>query len=277
METLNQFKARHLGEDARASATPAFSALVQSATVEFLSSMQLLAERARFLTGSTAVAIAVRNGPEFVYRASAGHSAEVGSTSDTRHAPIANCIASAKPCTVSAHTSRGQLARAAVPVIRHQEVAGFFELSASRSSFSNEDMTAVSDLAEMVNTALDHMDAAENAHRQILETNSPAKLETPTPVSWHASSETETSSKSDVAQATAPLPLQVHTCQACGFPISDGRKLCVECEQKPGAQHVRQPQFLAAEQEESWIAAHGYTIASLLATALVAAIVYWLR
>jgi hypothetical protein len=31
------------------------------------------------------------------------------------------------------------------------------------------------------------------------------------------------------------------------------------------------------EKQESWISAHGYTVASLLVTALVAAVVYWLR
>jgi hypothetical protein len=37
--------------------------------------------------------------------------------------------------------------------------------------------------------------------------------------------------------------------------------------------------LLTAQQkeDESWISAHGYTIASLLVSALVAAIIYWLH
>jgi len=276
MDTVNLKTAdlHHVDNGNGANSDAGFSALIQTATVEFLSSMQLLAERARYLTGSTNVAIAIKENGKFVYRASAGHSAKVGSPADTRHPPIASCIASVKPSSVSTHTSQGQLARVAVPVVRHNEIAGFFELFAARSSFSNEDVLAVSGLAEMVNTAIDHLEAAENAHKEILDTNPPAKSEIPTPVSWHA--ETEASSKPDLPQST-PIPLQVHTCQSCGFPVSDSRQLCVECEQKPGAQHVRQLQLLALEKEESWIAAHGYAIASLVGTALVAAIIYWLR
>jgi hypothetical protein len=33
----------------------------------------------------------------------------------------------------------------------------------------------------------------------------------------------------------------------------------------------------AREKEESWFSAHGYTIASLVVSALVAAIIYWLH
>jgi hypothetical protein len=35
--------------------------------------------------------------------------------------------------------------------------------------------------------------------------------------------------------------------------------------------------LFAKQKEESWISAHGYTIASVLVSALAVAIIYWLR
>jgi hypothetical protein len=52
----------------------------------------------------------------------------------------------------------------------------------------------------------------------------------------------------------------------------------VECEQKPGVR--TQPPadlFASATKQERWLSAHGYTIASLLLTALTAAVILWLR
>ena len=159
---------------ARERAAPAapdavLSALVQTATLEFISSMQLLAERARFLSGADGVSVALKQDGSFVYCVSVGSTTETAISADVHKAPIANCLASAKSSMVATNTSRGQLVRAAVPIMRQGEVAGFFELSAPRSSFSNEDLLAVSGLAEMVNTALDHKQAAENARKQMLD------------------------------------------------------------------------------------------------------------
>src|SRR5262249_19411149 len=207
--------AHSLGRDAEASG--AFSALVQAATVEFLSSVQLLAERARFLTGAQAVAIALKRNGKLGYCASAGGSAESTKPPETHHAPIANCLATAKPATVSAHTSRGQLTKAAIPVVRQQELVGFFEISVARAGFSSEEVLAVSGLAEMVNTALDHLQAAENAHQQILQAGQPSKLETTAPLSWHAEPQIDTSAKAQAVPSPVLTPLNVHGCQACGF------------------------------------------------------------
>src|SRR5437870_10125735 len=78
-----------------------FSALVQSATLEFISSMQLLAERARFLSGADGVSIALKQDASFVYCVSVGSTAETTSSADVHKAPIANCLASAKPSVVA--------------------------------------------------------------------------------------------------------------------------------------------------------------------------------
>src|SRR5262249_54635181 len=145
----------------------------------------------------------LRRNARFGNSAPAGGSPGSTKPPETHHAPIANCLAAAKPATVSAHTSRGQLTKAAIPVVRQQELVGFFEISVARAGFSSEEVLAVSGLAEMVNTALDHLQAAENAHQQILQAGQPSKLETTAPLSWHAEPQIDPSAK---AQAV-PSPV----------------------------------------------------------------------
>jgi|SRR5947207_2976819 len=251
-----------------------FSALVQTATLEFISSMQLLAERARFLSGADGLSIALKQDGSFAYCVSVGNPAEAAGTVDVHKAPIANCLASAKTSLVATNTSRGQLVRAAVPIMRHGEVAGFFELSAPRSTFSNEELFAVSGLAEMVNTALDHKRAAESARKQMLDFAVPAKSASVTPIAWHAAPQPEAHPDSPPLM---PEPLKVQSCQSCGFPVSEGRRLCVDCERNPNTAPAQVLPLLETEKDESWISTHGYTIASVLVTALVAAIIFWLR
>jgi GAF domain len=256
---------------------PAFSSLMQVATVELLSTLQLLAERARFLTGADGVAIALEENGRFVYRAGAGSSVETGTNVDKSKAPIAKCLATAKMSIVSAHTAQTQTVKAAIPITQHGEVLGFFELYASRANFPDDDLRAVSSLAEMVVTALDHMRAAEGAHKQIVENASANTPEPVAPLSWHAEATTEPAAKQDASAVSTSAPLNVQVCHSCGFPVSEGRYLCVECEQKPDAPRLPNPQLLVNQNDPSWIETHGYTLASLLITAVVIAIIYWLR
>jgi GAF domain len=252
------------------------AAFIETASIEFFSSLQLLAERARFLTGAFGIAIALKKGRNFVYCASVGNSHEPGRTADTQHVPVSTCITTAKPFVVSSSASGEPQAKAAIPIVRQQQVAGFIELYAKRPSLSPEDVTAATSLADLVTTALDHMEAVENANQRIMQV-SPARLQGETPIQWHAGNVHESPAQTTVSPPATPAPLDIHTCQSCGFPVSDGRTLCVECEQKPDAPRIRQPQLLVTENDDSWISTHGYTIASLLVTALVAAIIYWLR
>jgi hypothetical protein len=280
MDSPTQLKAvNRPSASARDSAAPdapdaVFSALVQTATLEFISSMQLLAERARFLSGADGVSVALKQDGGFVYCVSVGSTAETAVSADVHKAPIANCLASAKPSMVTANTSRGQLVRAAVPVMRQGEVAGFFELSAARSSFSNEDLLAVSGLTEVVNTALDHKEAAEQARKQMLDFAMAAKPGSVTPIAWHAAPQPEAQPDSP---ASMPEPVNVQSCRSCGFPVSDGRQFCVDCERNPNTAAAQVLPLLESERDESWITTHGYTIASVLVTALIAAIIFWLR
>ena len=99
----------------------------------------------------------------------------------------------------------------------------------------------------------------------------------PTPVTWHTPEASGLIPQPEASKKTAPST-PVQACVACGFPVSPGRRLCVECEQKPGVRSSPPPElFAAAQKHEGFLSAHGYTIASLLVTALTAAIIWWLR
>jgi hypothetical protein len=159
-----------------------------------------------------------------------------------------------------------------VPVTRTGEVVGFFELVSSRAAFEEQDVLAVTRLADLASTVLELRDGAEQAEIRMFELK---QAPAPTPVLWHAPALTEISDAGPSAIPSLAIN-KIHTCSSCGFPVSDGRTLCVECERKP-ASAAPQTEMFTLEKHESWISAHGYTVASLLVTALVAAIIYWLR
>lgn len=268
---------RQPSETGAADRSAPFSAMLQAASVEFLSALQLLAERARFLTGADGAGIAIKENGEFVYRAAAGKTFETGTRADRSKAPIARCLAATEPSLVSAHTSQGQTAKVAIPIMRYGEVAGIFELHASRAEFPEGDLRALRKLADLASTAIDHLHAAHDAHPQVIEVQHAVAPETSASLSWHAEGASEPTVQANSSSTSNPEPLNVHTCHSCGFPVSEGRQLCVECELKPDAPRLPSPQMLVPENDSSWIETHGYTLASVFITAIVIAIIYWLR
>jgi hypothetical protein len=74
----------------------------------------------------------------------------------------------------------------------------------------------------------------------------------------------------------------VGTCEACGFPVSGGRKLCLDCEaaRQSGAHTGLStgsdvPAFLSQfgnAKEKSWLASNIYTIGTILITLLTVGI-----
>ena len=131
----------------------------------------------------------------------------------------------------------------------------------------------------MIGTALDHLEAAEPSSAQILAPQSSVPAARVGPVLWHAPEQGP--QKSAPAQpSVASIPADVHPCTGCGFPISGVRTKCVDCdahweEQQPAP--IPLAEMFRVEKEESWVEAHGYTIATALVSALTAAIIYWLR
>src|SRR5919201_648511 len=102
--------------------------------------LQLLTERAQYITGAAGAAIALREGDEMVCRASAGASApELGA-----HLQV-NSGLSGESCRVL-----GIASVVVMPLIRDGEVNGVFELLSDRAyAFEERDLTALERLAQM--------------------------------------------------------------------------------------------------------------------------------
>jgi hypothetical protein len=134
-------------------------------------------------------------------------------------------------------------------------------------------------IADLVAVTIEHRQAAERAEKGEFGSED---LSLPLPALWHApdfQSQPEVSDNHRGVTAKASSATrapEIRSCAGCGFPVSTGRALCVECEQKPGSASAPPPLF-TTEAEESWMSAHGYTIASIIVTVLTAAFILWLR
>jgi hypothetical protein len=250
------------------SGPPGLADHVLNARVELYACLQLLADRARFITGATWAAIALLEGTDFIYCAAAGNSAPmIGSALDIRTLRTGLSLAA---------DGKSLLVR----VIRESKTVGFFHLVSGTAGFSNQDLQSIVRLAEMVATAIHCMEAEQHS---VVDEHSPVPSlvaqapKLPASVLWHApeSLASGSSNKSDSASDVAVI---VYACESCGFPVSRGRTMCVDCEER-GSPSATMARLLSSRQkeDESWLSAHGYTIASLLVSALAAAIIYWLH
>lgn len=271
--------------------------------------LQLLAERAQYITGASGAAIALIEDSEMICRASAGPSAPVlgaevqvkssltGESVRTRQ--VLRCDNTEADPRVNRETCIALNIKSVmvVPLLREQEVIGVFELLADRTNaFEDRDVTALERLAEMVQTSLEHAEAAKRALQEIAEKNEQAKAqqeehktETSSVVAEPKNGSSETVVPPAEADETAavkpeqelPRPKEIDKirhCEACGFPVSPGRTLCVDCEAArlsgdspaPLASNYA-PAFLARfenRKEQGWLAANFYTIGTVLIVAL---------
>ena len=284
--------------------------------------LQLLAERAQYITGASGAAIALREGSAMICRASAGPSApELGAEvqiksgltgESVRTRKVLRCDDAETDSRVNRESCRalGIKSVMVVPLLREQEVTGVFELLADRANaFEERDVTALERLAEMVQTGLEHADAAKRALQEIAAKNVQATAQQaalekepkpPETAPAPAAAEIELA-KIDPAQiktdasvvvASAPKPSdtnapkldappvrapeldKIRKCEACGFPVSEGRTLCLDCEaarlsgESPAPLASSQaPAFLAkfeTRKEQGWLGSHIYTIGTVL-------------
>lgn len=268
-----------------AQAPSPFADLVLGAKLELYACLQLLAERARFVTGATHASIAVREGDHFICRAGAGNgSPEIGVEAEfSPELSILHPFARPNERSLTAG------------VVQGSSVAAFIELFSDSFEFGDEDLRAVSRLAAIVATAIRHMQAAEESRDLIMSesaTLGPQEVvselptddqtedlaladakqpQKPLPLLWHAPEGASATTSS--ATATGKSNLAVRLCESCGFPVSPDRKVCMDCEERGRIA----PAPFSGEEPSSWISNHGYTIASLLLPALAAALIYWLR
>lgn len=276
--------------------------LAEMAQRDLDAALQLLADRAQYITGASGAAIALRRDgmADMLCRASTGTNApELGALLSTefglsgesvRTRRALRCDDAERDARVNRDVCR-QLGIASVvvmPVVNDDQVLGVFELfSGKANAFGERDLSAVQRLSEMVETAVRLAHATEALpkaqdgkfvkdivlDRSTVDQNGPAKpavdpvpvgpIESATavaakaeptktesklapvseakvapakkPLFWSAalSPEPETAKPAESDQSHVPAVLRgLQKCQACGFPVSAGRMLCVECEEK---------------------------------------------
>jgi putative methionine-R-sulfoxide reductase with GAF domain len=273
------------------------------AEAELDSALQLLVERAQYITGATGTALALPQGEEMVCRASAGSSAPaVGARLQVRSGLTGESIArrqllrcdnaEADP-RVNLETCRalGIASIVVLPLLRRSgEVRGLFELFSDHPyAFEERDLIALERMADLTLTALDLAEQRQNFSPAIAPRREP---ETPVESPAASSAEQTSAIPIDIPNAaefaeTAVLPveppallaeppvlraepavfpagpagpavlppelsldlarepepalesayvpeamLRVQKCASCGFPISEGRTLCLDCEKK---------------------------------------------
>ena len=295
--------------------------LAEMAQRDLDAALQLLADRAQFITGASGAAIALRRSGmnDMQCRASAGSNApELGALLSTefglsgesvRTKKALRCDDAERDARVNREVCRhlGIASVVVMPVVHDDEVMGVFELFSGRAhAFGERDISAVKRLSEMVETAVRMAHVTESlpqrlseeqpleveaasAEETILDVDlleSPAEavqavpsaiavpplsqVQVPVQVAppqaapevsnpQDVTSEKEASKKPMFWSAAAsgeiagqppavddqtqvpPVMRALHKCQACGFPVSAGRALCVECEEKKWRGQLKRP------------------------------------
>ncbi len=294
--------------------------------------LQLLAERAQYITGASGVAIALREGENMVCCASAGPSApDMGShlqidsglsAESVRTRKTLHCDDAENDPRVNRESCRalGIASVVVMPLVRDEEVYGVFELLAGRPhAFEERDYIALQRLSEMIQTAVEHAEAARRAEKELganPETATAAKAETAAtsaathtgaggfakaPVEWAPAPDgkavpvqteivqaktTQTKiaegnpERTVAANPTTPIASgRVRNCEGCGFPISEGRRLCLDCEAaNPNVDSVSEAPLSFGqlpESEPSWMRSHVYLIATVVLVVATIAVVVW--
>src|SRR6184192_2097738 len=142
--------------------------------------LQLLTERAQYITGAAGAAIALREGDEMICRASSGQSApELGarlqvnsglSGESVRTRQILRCDNAETDPRVNQESCRllGIASVVVMPLMREQEVNGVFELLSDRAyAFEERDLAALERLAQMIQTAIEHAEAARRVQAEV--------------------------------------------------------------------------------------------------------------
>ena len=252
------------------------NSLVDTAELEFQAALQLLIERACWVTSAVAGALALEEGGLFTYKAVSGEEREPGTPAATGVEPVRECLA--ERWTVRCAKAHAPGFTMAVPLVYDDKAIGFIELT-SDMEFTAEGSEVVARIADLAIVALEHKYAAKRAQELNFQQD---ELDLPT--LWHAPESVKQNNTrfiGDVEVAKVPetskasIP-EIGRCAACGFPVSPNRSLCVECEQNPESAAAARPVF-TAEPEQSWLSEHGYTIASILVTAITVAIILWLK
>jgi hypothetical protein len=158
--------------------------LVAMAQRDLDAALQLLADRAQYITGASGAAIALRRDgrDDMLCRASVGSNApELGALLSTefglsgesvRTRQLLRCDDAERDARVNREVCR-QMGIASVlvmPVVNDDQVLGVFELfSGKTNAFGERDLSAVQRLSEMVETAVRLAQAMDNLPKQLTE------------------------------------------------------------------------------------------------------------
>jgi hypothetical protein len=279
--------------------------LAEMAYRDLDAALQLLADRAQYITGASGAAIALRHGThkDMLCRASAGENApELGALLSMEYGLSGECVRTRQVlrCDDAERDTRvnreacrdlGIASVVVMPIVHDEQVLGVFELlSGKPRAFEERDIAALRRLSEMVETAVKHAVAAQvlpeveesEEELDLAEIESqvdeilaepepmPPKPEAPAPAAtsaapiappapelpttkelppakeeaaapkkplfWSAALRTQANSaptpEATESIAAPPMLRNLQKCKACGFPVSQGRTYCVECEEK---------------------------------------------
>jgi putative methionine-R-sulfoxide reductase with GAF domain len=329
--------------------------------------LQLLVERAQYITGASGAAIALRQGDTMVCCASSGASApELGahlqidsglSAESVKTRQILHCDDAENDPRVNRESCRalGIASVVVMPLVRGKEVYGVFELLSGRPrAFEERDFVALNRLAEMIQTAVEHADAARRAetelgrpqiaaivaaetlpaaasHSNIVEADSekpapeiekaptataaneldlarihlaeshlvepnlpkanlveshevvpalaasPALVEIPEPAANAQENQAEDEHTSPITTIAFG---NLRRCETCGFPVSEGRRLCLDCEAATPdaiASISGDPELFGelAESNTSWARSHMYLIATAVVAVATIVLLAW--
>jgi len=288
--------------------------------------LQLLAERAHYITSASGSAIGIIESGEMICRASAGPLApQVGShlaassglsLTAAQRQQMLRCDNALEDPRANRENCRrlGIVSAMAAPLLLDDQSIGAFELlSGSPHAFEEHDVAALQRLAEMIQTAVEHAHAVKRSHAEMtgekpfdalalndaelsdlaartIGTTFPPEEGIPADMDIPAAA-----LESDFAPAGDQAPLvergDIRTCQACGFPVSAGRELCLDCE--AAARQGGTPPLSGSpadvpeatltfgsgdeDEEEGWVSSHKFVLAGLLAAAVVITILLWLH
>jgi putative methionine-R-sulfoxide reductase with GAF domain len=143
--------------------------LAEMAQRDLSATLQLLAERAQYITGATGAAIALRDHEEMMCRASAGTSApEVGAQLQVNSGLSGESVRTRQTLRCDDATTDGRVNREScealgirsvvvMPLLRGDDVIGVFELFSDKANaFEARDLAALERMGVMVHTALEH-------------------------------------------------------------------------------------------------------------------------
>jgi|KBSSwiStaDraftv2_1062776.scaffolds.fasta_scaffold41435_3 putative methionine-R-sulfoxide reductase with GAF domain len=296
------------GEPVRFPGEDGGKSLSETASHDLDAALQLLVERAKYITGAMAATISLYEDGELICRACTGTPKQKTGTrlqmesglaaESVRTRRILRCNdTSVDVRTNSENCGKFGISSAMVmPLARGPEVIGVFELlSGMPNAFEERDLSALARLGEMVETAMDHADSAKQTPPDtFFEEQLPApeigvvplKLD-PHEVEEDFGTAPEPAAKA-AKQEEAPFIERgtIGNCQKCGFPVSGRRRLCVDCaaaQPQEAAEMNREtptPSFLGGRGESPKVkrsGSLGYTIGTVVILLATAALLVWMK